>query len=58
MSTTSTPKTWDNSPFNKCLKNNTEGENLLEKKYLKNNYRDINMRFKEFYVKFINNFQI
>ena len=29
MSTTSTPKTSDNSPFNKCLKNNTEGENLL-----------------------------
>ena len=57
MSTTSTPKTSDNSPFNKCLKNNTEGENLLEKKYLKNNYRDINMRFKEFDVKFIKNFQ-
>ena len=31
MSNTSTPKTSDNSPFNKCLKNNTEGENLLEK---------------------------
>ena len=29
MSTTSTPKTSDNSPFNKYLKNNTEGENLL-----------------------------
>ena len=52
MSNNSTPKTSYNSPFNKCLKNNTEGENLLEKKYLKNNYRDINMRFKEFYVKF------
>ena len=38
----------DNSHFNKCLKNNTEGENLLEKKYLKNNYRDINMRYKDF----------
>ena len=58
MSNTSTPKISDNSPFNKCLKNNIGGENLLEKKYLKNNYRDINMRFKEFYVKFINNFQI
>ncbi len=31
MSNTSIPKTSDNSPFNKCLKNNTEGENLLEK---------------------------
>ena len=58
MSNTSTPKISDNSHFNKCLKNNIEGENLLEEKYLKNNYRDINMRFKEFYVKFINNFQI
>ncbi len=25
----STPKTSDNSPFNKCLKDNTERENLL-----------------------------
>ena len=29
MSNTSTPKISDNSPFNKCLKDNTEGENLL-----------------------------
>ena len=58
MSNTSMPKISDNSHFNKCLKNNIEGENLLEKKYLKNNYKDINMRFKEFYVKFIYNFQI
>ena len=31
MSNNSTSKILDNSPFNKCLKNNTEGENLLKK---------------------------
>ena len=47
MSTTSTPKISDNSPFTKCLKNNTEGENLLIIKSISTLLEEIIIKIKE-----------
>ncbi len=58
MSNTSTPKISDNSPFNKCLKDNTEGENLLIIKSISTLLEEISLSLYEYITLIVKNTKI